>query len=100
MATLEHNAEADSGQALLRVSLTISAVWLVFWVLIGGIFFTVAGPGITMIGDLRAVCVAVFAPPAALLTIGLIGSEALSRAARPAGKSGRPLSRTIGLDRD
>jgi hypothetical protein len=46
LAKLGRGAEADAGQALLRVFLTISAVWLVFWAVIGGVFFTIAARGL------------------------------------------------------
>ena len=100
MATSARNVGADSGQPVLRVILTISAVWLAFWALLAGVLLTVAGPELTLAGEIRLVCLAVFAPPAALLTIGLIGSEALARIARPAGKHKGQLTRTIGLERD
>ena len=100
MTTSARNVEADPGQGLLRVLLTIAAVWLIFWALIGGVFFAVGGPGDTLIGEARLLCLAVFAPPAVVLTVGLLGSEALSRSARLAGKPARPLTRAIGLERE
>ncbi len=100
MARPANRMEGDGAQNLLRVLLTISAVWLMFWALMGALMFAVAGPGLTLGGEVRVLCLAVFAPPAALLALGLVGVEALSRTAVPAREGGRRMTRSIGVDHD
>ena len=91
---------ADGRQGLLPALLAISAVWLVFWALVGGMFFGLAGPDPALGGEAPVLCAIVFAPPIALLLAGLLGMTALWRPAVLPRRAADRRSRNISVELD
>ena len=67
---------SDARQCMFRFWMAISAVWLTFWLLIGGIALLIVEIPYALSPELGSFVLIVIAPPAALLLIGIIGSWA------------------------
>ena len=67
---------SDARQCMIRFWMAISAVWLTFWLLIGGIVLLNVEIPYAFTPELGSFALIVVAPPAALLAMGLIGSWA------------------------
>ena len=94
------NVRADGRQGLLPALLAISAVWLVFWALVGGMFFGLAGADPALGGKAPVLCAIVFAPPSALLLVGFLGLAALWRPAVLSRRAANRGSRNISVEID
>ena len=67
---------SDARQCMIRFWMAISAVWLTFWLLIGGIVLVTVEIPYAFTPELKSFALIVVAPPAALLAIGIVGSWA------------------------
>jgi hypothetical protein len=67
---------SDARQCMFRFWMAISAVWLTFWLLIGGIVLLIVEIPYVFSPELGSFALVVAAPPAALLLIGIAGSWA------------------------
>ena len=67
---------SDARQCMFRFWMAISAVWLTFWLLIGGIVLVTVEIPYAFSPELGSFALIVVAPPAVLLLIGLVGSWA------------------------
>ena len=72
---------SDARQCLIRFWMAISAVWLTFWFLIGGVVLLTVEIPSAYSAELGSFALIVLAPPIALLAIGTIGSWASQRVA-------------------
>ena len=67
---------SDARQCMIRFWMAISAVWLTFWLLIGGIVLVTVKIPYAFSPELGSFALIVILPPAALLAVGIIGSWA------------------------
>ena len=72
---------SDARQCLIRFWMAISAVWLTFWLLIGGVVLLTVEIPSAYSAELGSFALIVLAPPLALLAIGTIGTFASQRMA-------------------
>ena len=63
-------AEVEARQAMMRVWMAISAVWVAFWLCMAGLTFVSAEMTIALANQLQLFALIVLAPPLALLAIG------------------------------
>ena len=63
-------AEGEARQAMMRVWMAISAVWVAFWLCMAGLTFVTAEMTIALSNQLQLFALIVIAPPLALLAIG------------------------------
>jgi hypothetical protein len=63
-------AEVEARQAMMRVWMAISAVWVAFWLCMAGLTFVTAEMSFAISNQLRLFALIVLAPPLALLAIG------------------------------
>ena len=62
----------EARQSMMRVWLAISAVWVVFWLLIAMIVLAVVGSRNPFVEDAGLFALIIVLPPAALLAVGAI----------------------------
>jgi hypothetical protein len=63
-------AVLEARQAMLRVWMAISAIWVTFWLIIAAIGFTTLQPHNPLVIQFGIFCLIVATPPFALLAIG------------------------------
>lgn len=70
--TVDAAAAIESRQALIRVWMAISGVWVVFWVVIAGVVVTMTDVHTPLVHDTGLFSLIVLAPPLALLVLGAL----------------------------
>ena len=63
-------AEVEARQAMMRVWMAISSVWVAFWLCMAGLTFVTAEMTLALSNKLQLFALILIAPPVALLAIG------------------------------
>jgi hypothetical protein len=63
-------AENDTRQAMVRVWMAISAIWVAFWLCMAGLIAVTAEMTVPLTGKLGLFALIVLTPPLALLAVG------------------------------
>lgn len=91
-------AAGETRQAMMRVWMAISAIWVTFWLCLAALIVIAGGMTVSLDGQLGLFALIVLSPPVGLLAVGTVlrcGFEALSQGA-PVNR--RPDARHTTLD--
>jgi hypothetical protein len=65
-------AAVEARQAMVRVWMAISAIWIAFWMSMAGLTFASTEAAITLSGELTVFALILIVPPLALLAVGAL----------------------------